>query len=392
MNGFSFYCPTKIYFGRDSTDICGTAAKECGATRVLIHYGGQTCVKNGLLCQIEKTVAAQGLYYITLGGAKPNPVLSLVREGIDLCKRENIDFIIAVGGGSVIDSAKAIALGAANPKLDIWDDIYCGKTAPKTSLPVGVVLTIAAAGSETSRSAVITNDDNGIKQGFSSDLNRPHFACMDPTLTYTLPPYQTASGIVDIMMHTLERYFASGRGNEMSDRIAEQLLSNVVCYGKIAMDKPDDYKARSEIMWAGSLSHNGLTGLGGSQAFVAHPMEHPLSGIYDVTHGAGLAVIWCKWARYVYERDWERFAQYAVNVWGCDEQSDDLARVGIEKTELFFRQIGMPLTFSELGIGVLSEDELSLMANRVTKNGTKTIGCIPLDFDDIMNIYRSCNV
>lgn len=372
--------------------MCGQAAKEFGATRVLIHYGGQTCVKNGLLCAVEKYISEQGLFYITLGGARPNPVLSLVREGIDICKREKIDFIIAVGGGSVIDSAKAIALGIANPDLDIWDDIYARKVAPTASTPVGVILTIAAAGSETSASAVITEDETGIKKGFGSDLNRPRFACMDPCLTYSLPTYQTACGIVDIMMHTIGRYFASGRGNEMSDRIAEQLLSNVIVYGKIAMDKPDDYKARSEIMWAGSLSHNGLTGLGSSQAFVVHPLAHPLSGIYNATHGASLAVLWCKWARYVYEKDWERFAQYAVNVWACDEASPTLALDGIEKTETFFRQLGMPLTFTELGIGILSEEELMLMADRVTDGGTKTIGHIPLGYEDVMNIYRSANI
>jgi alcohol dehydrogenase YqhD (iron-dependent ADH family) len=395
MNSFEFYSPTKVIFGKDREQNIGKEIKAWGGTKVLLHFGGKSAKKSGLLDRIEKSLAEEGLDYVSLGGVVPNPRLSLVREGIELCRQEKVDFFLAVGGGSVIDSAKAIALALANPTIDIWD-IYDGKAQPAASLPVAVILTIAASGSETSTSSVITNEDGWLKKGFNSNLCRPKFAIMNPELTYSLPPYQTAAGIVDIMMHTIERYFCSKKGNELTDRIAEQVLRNTIRYGETCLEDPKNYKARSEIMWSGSLSHNQLTGLGGDQDFSAHALEHELGGMFDVTHGAGLAAIWCWWARYVLKNDINRFAQYAINVWDCVLDPVDpevTAWEGIKKTEEYFTSLHMPINLSQLGVGKLTDAQIDELATKCSYFGRRLVGTLkPLHVEDIKKIYRLANV
>lgn len=394
MNNFEFFSPTKVIFGKGAENNAGREIKGWGGTKVLIHFGGNSAKRSGLLNRIENNLHAAGVNYILLGGVVPNPRLSLVREGMELCKKEKVDFLLAVGGGSVIDSAKAIAMGLANPQVDIWD-IYDGKVLPQACLPVGAVLTIAAAGSETSMSSVITNETGWLKKGFNNPLIRPKFALMNPELTYTLPPYQTASGIVDIMMHTIERYFCTQKGNELTDRIAEQVLRNTIKYGKICLEEPHNYKARSEVMWSGSLSHNQLTGLGGQGDFSGHALEHELSGMFDVAHGAGLAALWCWWARYVVKNDINRFVQYALNVWDCvlDPVDPEITALeGIKKTEDFFMSIGMPVNLSQLGIGRLSDAQIEELAIKCTYFGRRVVGTVkPLQAEDIRTIYHMAN-
>jgi alcohol dehydrogenase YqhD (iron-dependent ADH family) len=395
MNNFEFYSPTKVIFGRGVENNVGTEIKAWGGTKVMLHFGGKSARTTGLLDRIEKCLRDAGIDFISFGGVVPNPRLSLVREGVELCSKEKVDFLLAVGGGSAIDSAKAIAMALANPKVDIWD-IYDGKELPQACLPIGVVLTIAASGSETSNSSVITNESGWLKKGFSHNFTRPKFAFMNPELTYTLPPYQTASGVVDIMMHTIERYFCSQKGNELTDRIAEQVLRNTIKYGKICMEDPQNYKARSEVMWSGSLSHNQLTGLGGQGDFSGHALEHELGGMFDVTHGAGLAAIWCWWARYVCKADINRFAQYAINVWDCILDPIDpevTALEGIKKTEDFFVSIGMPINLSQLGVGILSDTQIDELAIKCGYFGRRIVGTVkPLQVDDIKAIYHMANV
>ncbi len=396
MNSFEFYSPTKVIFGKDTENNVGNEIKEWGGSKVLLHFGGKSARRSGLLDRIEKSLDEAGIAYVSLGGVVPNPRVSLVRDGIELCKKENVDFLLAVGGGSVIDSAKAIAMALANPTLeDVWD-IYDGKFVPTACFPIGAVLTIAASGSESSDSSVITNEDGWLKKGFNSNMTRPKFALMNPELTYSLPPYQTASGVVDIMMHTIERYFCSQKGNELSDRIAEQVLRNTIKYGKICMIDPQNYKARSEIMWSGSLSHNNLTGLGGNKDFSGHAIEHELGGMFDVTHGAGLAAVWCWWARYVMQEDINRFAQYAINVWDCVLDPIDptiTALEGIQKTEEFFSSLGMPINLSQLGVGKLTDEQIEEMAIKCTRFGKRIVGTLkPLYIEDIKKIYHMANV
>jgi alcohol dehydrogenase YqhD (iron-dependent ADH family) len=394
MNSFEFYAPTKVIFGKGVEENVGQEIKKWGGAKALLHFGGKSARESGLLGRIEKSLAAVGVGFVPLGGVVPNPRLSLVRQGAELCRRENVDFILAVGGGSVIDSGKAIALALANPGTDIWD-IYDGKCQPTACLPVGCVVTIAAAGSETSMSSVITNEDGWLKKGFNNDCTRPKFAFMNPELTCTLPPYQTASGVVDIMMHTLERYFGVNKGNEMTDRIAEQVLRNTIRYGRVCLQDPADYKARSEIMWAGSLSHNALTGLGGRGDFASHQLEHELGGMFDVTHGAGLAAIWCWWARYVVREDVNRFVQYAVNVWDCVLDPIDpllTALEGIAKTEEYFVALGMPVNLAQLGLGKLTDAQIDELAVKCTYFGRRTVGAVKaLGADDIKAIFRLAN-
>lgn len=394
MNNFEFYSPTKVIFGKGVEENVGKEIRAWGGTKALLHYGGKSARESGLLGRVEQSLAAAGVGSVVLGGVVPNPRLSLVREGTALCRRENVDFILAVGGGSVIDSAKAIAMALANPDIDLWD-FFEGKRQPSACLPVGAVLTIAAAGSETSWSSVITNEDGWLKKGFSSDIIRPKFAFMNPELTYTLPPYQTAAGVVDIMMHTLERYFAAGKGNEMTDRIAEQVLRNTIRYGRVCLQDPTDYKARSEIMWAGSLSHNQLTGLGARGDFASHQLEHELGGMFDVTHGAGLAAVWGSWARYVVRDDVNRFVQYALNVWDCVlDAVDPLATAleGIARTEEYFVSLGMPVNLAQLGIGKLTDAQIDELAVKCTYFGRRTIGAVKaLGAEDIKAVFRLAN-
>lgn len=391
MNNFEFYSPTKVYFGRDGAGKAGQAIAEFGGKRVLLHYGTDRVLKNGLMDTVIKSLEAADISYVMLGGVVPNPRVSLVREGAALVRREEIDFIFAVGGGSVIDSAKAIAIAAAND-CDIWD-VFTKEATPIKALPTANILTIAAAGSETSSATVLTNEENWLKVGWGSPLIRPVFTIMDPELLYTLPPYQTASGIVDILAHTYERYFSPGGTNELTDRLAEEILRVTMRYGAICMEQPDNYEARSEVMWAGSLSHNDLTGLGREGDWAVHRLEHELSGKYDVTHGAGLAAVWGSWARHVYKADVMRFARYGVKVFDLPmdfENPENTALEAIRRTEEYFVSIGMPITITELCGHPVSDADIEDMADKASHYGTGTLGSfMVLDRLQMLEIYKN---
>ena len=341
--------------------------------------------------RVENSLEEAGIAYVTLGGVKPNPRLTKVREGVELACSQNVDFLLAVGGGSVIDSSKAIAYAIANPDQDIWD-FFDGKARPTACLPIGVVLTIAAAGSEMSNSCVITNEDRGLKRSLNTDLARPCFAIMNPELTFTLPPYQTAAGAVDIMMHTQERYFANEKNNELIDRISEGLLITVLHNAPLLLKNPKDYNARAELMWASSLSHNGLTGTGRVGDFACHKIEHELGGMFDVNHGAGLAAIWGSWARYVYRHNVGRFAQFAVRVMGCPMDYDAPERtalMGIEALVEFYRKLNMPTNLRDLGIPQVTDEQIHEMAEKCTNGGKLKVGnFVPLGIEDIKQILQ----
>lgn len=389
MENFQYYTPTKIIFGRGAEEQTGQLAVEQGCKKVLVHYGGGSVVRSGLLERIYRSLDAVGISYVSLGGVVPNPRLSLVYEGIRLARKEQVDFILAVGGGSVIDSAKAIGYGVAN-EGDVWD-FYEKRRTAKACLPIGVVLTIAAAGSEMSDSSVITKEEGWLKRGYSSNYARARFAVMNPELTMTLPKYQTASGCVDIMMHTMERYFNHSENMEMTDGISEHLLRTVMKNAKILMNEPDNYQARAEVMWAGSLSHNGLTGCGtGGGDWASHQLEHELGGMFDVAHGAGLAAVWGSWARYVMDAAPERFAKFAVNVIGVEPEAEKIktAQKGIEAMEDFYRALDMPVCIGDMGIE-LAEEQMRELAEKCSHFGKRTIGCIKkLDQEDMYQIYK----
>lgn len=392
MQNFVYYAPTEVIFGKGVEADTGRAAKKWGATRVLLVYGGGSVRKSGLLQRIQQALEDENIYWEELGGVKPNPRLSLAEEGVQRALDMRADFILAVGGGSVIDTAKGIAHGTANPGVKLWD-IWTQKTALEKSLPVGVVLTIAAAGSEMSDSAVLTNEETGRKQGLSTPFNRVKFAVMNPELTYTLPKYQITCGIVDIMMHTLDRYFTHSKGNEMTDEIAEALLRTVIRNGRKAMENPKDYDAFSELMWCSSLSHNGITGLGAEKDFAPHKIGHELSAKYDVAHGASLSAVWEAWAEYVYMEEPARFALYARKVWGISEEDDiEAARKGIQATVEYFRSFHMPVSIGELETGILKEEELLDMARRATGNDSFTVAKFKeLHQQDVLEILRMAN-
>ncbi|MBU3111282.1 iron-containing alcohol dehydrogenase [Clostridium lacusfryxellense] len=392
MKDFNFYSPTEVIFGKDSELKTVDEIKKHGGSRVLIVYGGGSVVKSGLLLKIENSLREGGLLFTSIGGVCPNPRLSLARKGVDAAKEFKADFILAVGGGSVIDTAKAIAHGAANPETDIWS-FWMKEVALVKSMPVGVVLTIAAAGSETSDSAVLTDEVTSSKRGLNSDFNRPRFAIMNPKLLYTLPSFQLSCGIVDIMMHTMDRYFTLTEGNEITDEIAESLLRVVIKNGKIAMEDPHCYHALSEIMWCGSISHNGLTGLGAATDFAPHQLGHELSGKFDVAHGASLSAIWGSWAQHCYQAKPERFTRFAKQVWGIEKSStQETARAAIDATVEFFAALGMPTCFTELGIGVQSEEILGELADRCVFYGKRKVGSFKkLDREDTYQIYKLAN-
>lgn len=389
MNNFDWYAPTHIVFGRGTESEVSSLLKSSKCNRVLLHYGSGSVIRTGLLGKIKSSLENACIDYIELGGVVANPRLSLVYEGIELAKSKGVDFILAVGGGSVIDSAKAIAYGAA-ADFDVWD-LYDRKRTPESALPVGVVLTIAAAGSEMSNSSVITNEDGGIKRGYSNNMVRPKFAILNPELTMTLPDFQTACGCTDIMMHTMERYFTSAGNMELTDGIAEALLRTVIKNALILVEDPKNYEARAEVMWAGSLSHNGLTGCGnGGDDFATHRIEHEISGMFDVAHGAGLAAIWGSWARYVLDDCLPRFKQFAKNVWNVEDSSHDreVALEGIARTEDFFKSIGMPISLNDFGVELTDEviDELAEKCEKAV--GGKVGAAKVLYRDDFKKIYR----
>ena len=392
MLNFSFYSPTKVIFGKGAELSAADEIRNFGGSRVMVVYGGGSVVRSGLLDRIGKELDQAGLPYLTLGGVRPNPRVKLAREGVQKAYDFGADFILGVGGGSVIDTAKAIAIGAANFGTDIWR-FWLKELVPQKALPVGAVLTIPAAGSETSNSAVLTNEDTQAKRGLNIDLNRPRFALMNPELSYTLPDFQVICGVVDIMMHTLDRYFTTTEGNELTDGIAEALLRDVIRNGAVAVRDHHNYAAMSELMWCGSLSHNGLTGLGRVNDFSVHQLGHELSGHFDVTHGASLSTMWGPWAQNVYAAKPERFAHYAKAVWDVETGSaEESAKAGIERTVNYFRSIGAPTSFSELGIGVRDDKTLQELTDSCTFRGKRTIGQFKmLDAGDIHSIYKLAN-
>ena len=390
MFGFEYYAPTKVVFGKGTEERAGELLRAYGARKVLIHYGGSSALRSGLIGRIKASLDASGIRHVELGGVVPNPHLSKVREGIALGKREEIDFILAVGGGSVIDSSKAISYGLAEPGKDVWELFEKKRTAEKF-LPLASVLTIAAAGSETSNSCVITNEETKEKRAYNDNISRPLFTIMNPELTLTLPDYQTASGCADIMMHTMERYFTQGGNMELTDALAEGLLKTVMRCAEILRRDPQNYEARAEVMWAGSLSHNGLTGCGNDGGdFSSHGLEHEMGGMFDVAHGAGLAAVWPSWARYVYKECLPRFVRYAVNVMGVAPQESDEATAlkGIEAMEDFYHRIGMPVNMRELGIEPTEEQILRMAASCARAAGGKKGSAKVLREEDMAEIYR----
>ncbi len=390
MFDFNYFTPTKVVFGKGTELRTAELIREFGGKKVLIHYGGGSVIRSGLMKRVTDMLDAAGIAYVTLGGAVPNPHLSLVYEGIELCKKEGVDFLLAVGGGSAIDSAKAIGYGVAN-EGDVWD-FYDYKRQAKGCLPLGVILTIAATGSEMSDSSVITKEEGLVKRGYSSNFCRPKFAVMNPELTMTLPDYQTACGCADIMMHTMERYFTNGGNMEITDSIAEGLLRTVKTNAEILVKDPKNYEARAEVMWAGSLSHNGLTGCGSCGGdWMTHKLEHELGGLYDVAHGAGLAAIWGSWARYVYKDCLHRFKRFAVNVMGVEASASDeeTALKGIEAMEDFYRRINMPTNLRELGVDATDED-LAVMAHKCVVGVGGSMGSAKLlNEDDMLAIFKA---
>ena len=394
VQAFEFYCPTRIIFGADTEKQVGERIRGLGGSRVLVVCGGKSASASELLERVTASLAGAGLESRVLRGVRPNPRLSLAREGVRQALDFGADFILAVGGGSVIDTAKGVADGAANPESDLWN-FWLGREPLTRSLPVGVILTIPAAGSECSDSAVLTNDDTREKRGLGSDLHRPRFAILNPALTATLPPYQVACGVVDIMMHTMDRYFNPCTDNELTDALAEGLMRTVVENGRRAMAHPGDLHAMGELMWAGSLSHNGLTGLGGVKDFAPHQLGHELSAMFDATHGATLSAVWGSWARYCLDTNPGRFARFGERVWGLDtagKTPEQGAAAAIEATEAFFRGLNMPVCLSQLGCGVLGEETLRELAHRCTFHGARTIGSFRvLDEEDILAIYRLSN-
>ena len=400
MKDFNFYAPTEVVFGEQSEEQVAALVKKYGGTKVLVHYGGQSAIKSGLLNKICGLLDEGGVAYVKLGGVVPNPRLSLAQEGIALCRKEGIDFILAVGGGSVIDSAKCIAYGVP---LDgnVWD-VYLGKVKPEKMLPVAAVLTIPAAGSEMSESSVITNEDGDVKLGYSNNLSRPKFAILNPKRTMTLPAYQTAAGVTDMMMQTMERYFTLDGDMDFTTDVAAAMLRSIKNAVFAVLKNPQDYRYRAQIMWGGSLMHNGLTGCGVDEDWATHQIEHELSGMFDVTHGAGLAAIWPSWARYVladrtdgeaiHAQRLSRFVRFAVNVLDVPNDFTDpeaTALKGIEAMERFYHAIGMPINIKELIGKDVTDAEIKEMTRKCSRDYKATCGGFKvLKAEDIEAIYR----
>lgn len=388
MNNFTYFTPTKVFFGKDEHKNIGEIIRGYGFKKIMMQYGLGSIKKSGLYDEVMKSLENSGIEVVTMGGVQPNPKLSFVYDAIKLARETNVEMILAVGGGSAIDSSKFTAAGVKYDG-DVWD-FPSGKSTPKEALPVGCILTISAAGSEMSSSAVISNEELNMKRGFNSDVNRCLFAVCNPELSYSVSPYQTACGIVDMMSHTIERYFTTFDPTDLTDSLAEGLLKSIIKAGKAAIKNPSDYNARATLMWASSLAHNGLTGCGRANALAVHQLEHALSGEYqEIAHGAGLAVLIPAWARYVYKENPSRFAQFARNVWDVSEQDDMKASLlGIEKMEEFFTEIGMPQKLREFNI---PSDCSKRLAELCTFGKTRTIGSqITLDFDHIKNIFDLC--
>lgn len=389
MENFVYYNPTKIVFGKKTEEGVGEEIKPFGS-KVLIHHYGEAFVKStGLLDRVKNSLHENNLETFELTGVKPNPRLSLVKDGIELIREKGIDFILAIGGGSVIDSSKAIALGVPYDG-DVWD-FFTGKAQVKETLPVGAVLTIPAAGSESSASAVITNEDGWYKRSIDGvDIIRPKFSIMNPELTFTLPPYQTASGGCDIMSHVMERYFSVTEYVDLTDKLCEAVLKSVIKSLPIVLEEPDNYNARAEIMWAGSIAHNDIVGTGRMPAWASHKIEHEIGGIYDVAHGAGLTAVMPSWMKYVYKERLEMFIKFATRVWDVEynyEEPERTALQGIRRTENFFREVGTPVTLKELDKSI-SEDRFEEIASKCVEGGP--VGWFrPVDKEDIINILKT---
>lgn len=387
MDNFTFYSPTYFVFGKNKEDEAGSYVRRFGGSKVLIHYGGGSVVRSGLLDRVKKSLEKEKIAYVELGGVKPNPRSGLVYEGIRLCRAEAVDFILAVGGGSTIDSAKAIAAGAVYAG-DFWDYYQFDKPI-KEAVPVGTILTIAAAGSEGSGDSVITMEDGMLKRAATGEAIRPKFSILNPALTMSLSPYQTACGATDIMAHVFERYFTNTKDVEVTDRLCEALLLTMVKEVPKVISNPKDYEARANIMWAGMVAHNNIVGVGREQDWNSHGIEHELSALYDCAHGAGLAVIMPAWMTYVMNHDIMRFAQIAVRLWGCQmdfDHPETTAREGIQCFKRFLKSIGMPLTFAELS--AKEEDIPVLVRTFGLRDGETTGGFVHLSSEDVEKIYR----
>lgn len=384
MQNFTFDNKTKIIFGKDKEQVVGEESVVYGK-KLLLHYGGGSIKESGLYDTVLNSLKKQNIEVYELGGVKPNPRVSLVREGVTLCKENNIDFILAVGGGSVIDSAKAIAAGAKYDG-DVWD-FFTGKGAVTECLPIGVVLTIPAAGSESSAGTVITNEDGWYKRATGHILMRPQFAILNPVLTYTLPSYQTACGVTDMMAHILERYFTNEKNVELTDRLCEATLKTIINNAHTVIEEPTNYDARAEIMWAGTLAHNDLLDTGRIGDWASHDIEHEISGIYDIAHGAGLAIIFPAWMKYVYKHDINRFVQFANRVWDVEidlNNPEKTALAGIKKLEQFFSSIGMPVSLKEVDI---NDEHFTEMAKKATERWPLG-NFVKLHADDVEKIYQ----
>lgn len=387
MKDFNYCAPTRVIFGKNTELEVGKALKNAGATRVLMQYGGGSIKKSGLYDRVVKAIRDEGIELFELGGVQPNPHLSLVRKAIEIVREQKIDYLLAVGGGSAIDSTKATAVGAVYDG-DVWD-FYCGKAVPKKAMPMGVVLTIPAAGSEGSNSSVITNEDGWIKRGLGCDLTRPAFAIYNPELTYSLPAYQTAAGATDIMAHIMERYFTNEPDVDMTDRLCESVLKTIIRQAPVAVKEPDNYVARAEMMWASTVAHNDFLSCFRVGDWSSHQLSHELSGMYDATHGAALAVAFPAWMTYVYKHDVQRFCRFAVEVMGVEMDffhPEETALKGIAALRAFFKSIGMPTTLSELGV---PEDKLDVLADKVKRGADGTTGqFVKLTRDDCLKIYQ----
>lgn len=385
MKNFNFYSPTYFVFGKERENEAGALLKRFGAKRVLLHFGGGSVVKSGLLDTVIASLESEGLFHVELGGVVPNPRSGLVYEGVEICKKNNVDFILAIGGGSVIDSAKAIALGAVYDG-DFWD-FYTGKKVEK-ALPVATILTLTAAGSEGSTGSVITHENGMLKRAANSDLLRPVYSILNPALTCSLPAYQTACGAADMMAHVMERYFTNTRDVEITDRLCEGILLTIINETPKALADPNNYEARANLMWAGMVAHNDICGVGREQDWSSHVLEHELSGLYDVAHGAGLAVMFPAWMKFVMQHDVMRFAQFAVRVWGCQmnfEKPEITAREGIARYEAFMTSIGMPTRFSQLGA---KADDISKLVDTLGLSEGTLGSFVKITAEDARKIYE----
>ena len=389
MKNFTYQVPTKFVFGRGAENEVGREIRALGGTKVLIHYGGGSAVRSGLIGRVQAALEAEGIAHVELGGVQPNPRDTLVYQGIELARREGVDFVLAVGGGSAIDSSKAIAHGICYDG-DFWD-FFCRKAQPERTTPFGVVLTMAAAGSESSNSCVITQASTLTKRGLSSELNRPKFAIMNPELAMTLPPYQIACGATDILAHIMERYFTCEKEVDLTDRLCEGTMQAVIRAARIAVRNPQDYDAQAQLMWGSTIAHNDTVGVGRVSDFGSHQIEHELSALYDVAHGAGLAVVFPAWMRYQMHKDVMRFAQFAVRVYRCDmdfEHPERTALAGIEAHEAFLKDIGMPITLKELGARTEDIPALAAKTKKTNLADQTTGGAFPMKTEDIEAILR----